>query len=343
MPSGNSGAAIRLSKARQEISCERDALIKRANFRANLSKHLNLGDGKDRARAIVLTVALGVPGMTPYVLTLTTWFRQYHESFGTSVATMAMLVVLGMLFIVGSTRRATGKDRPWMWWMGVIWTQATVVAIVVGFFLYFQNLAYYWKYQEMRTYTNVAAAQDSSAFGDGSMFLFTEDTRLDAVRSVGYRSRWTGETFCVAPLVDGTMNQGNSIQFFAVGDGCCTARGGFLCDDAEDFTTRSALRVLEPEDVARPWMQWAVRGAAFPKYMEAVKLQEATYATKAARRPALLVWTKDPIKMRDSFYAHAKSICIQVSLAYFAVVLVCVYLAAWTLIPKQKRESVMRL
>eukprot|EP00405_Crypthecodinium_cohnii_P010461 CAMPEP_0206425582 /NCGR_PEP_ID=MMETSP0324_2-20121206/3871_1 /ASSEMBLY_ACC=CAM_ASM_000836 /TAXON_ID=2866 /ORGANISM="Crypthecodinium cohnii, Strain Seligo" /LENGTH=245 /DNA_ID=CAMNT_0053890379 /DNA_START=414 /DNA_END=1147 /DNA_ORIENTATION=- len=235
-------------------------------------------------------------------------------------------VLVGLFLVMGSTRRALGKERPWMWWLGAIWLQAFAIGCLVGFFVYFRHLAYYWKYEEMRTYTNVAAAQDASAFGDGSMFLFTTDTRLDVMRSVGYRSRWSGTTLCVAPLVDVTMNQGDSIQYFAVGgEDCCSARAGFLCDDAGDSTTRTALRVLEPEEVARSFMSWAVRDSAYGKYMDAVRLQEATYATKSTDQPTLVVWTKDPITLKNSYYSTAKSIAIQVAVAYYVMLSVGIY------------------
>mmetsp|Transcript_153139 Transcript_153139/g.491067 ORF Transcript_153139/g.491067 Transcript_153139/m.491067 type:complete len:342 (-) Transcript_153139:39-1064(-) len=339
--SGGYTDAVRASRASQEVRTERDALLKRADQRTDLKQFIPC-DSKDRARAILITAAISVLGMTPYVLMMLIWFFVYHESFAQSIISFFGFVALGAFFLVGSTKRAMGKDRPWMWWFGGVWLQAAVFGTIVGFFLYFRYLAYYWKYEEMRTYTNVAAAQDSSSFGDGSMFLFSEDTRLDAMRSIGYRSRWTGETFCVAPLTDVSMNQANTISFFAIGEGCCTPRAEFLCDDAGDFTTRSALRVLEPEDVVRPFMRWAVQGASFPKYIRAVKLQEATYATKAASKPTLLIWTKDPIKVKDSFYHSATEICIQVSLVYFAVVIISVYFVSWKLIPKQKHEGVIR-
>jgi len=252
------------------------------------------------------------------------------------------MALVGILFCIGSSQRMLGKDRRWMRWFGGIWLQSLAGGLIVGFFLYFRHLAYFWKYEEMHTYTNVAAAQASSAMGDGSNFLFTEDSRLDPVRAVGFKSRWTGKTYCVAPVVDVTMNQANDIYFWAIGSDCCTPRAQFFCDDAADFATRSALRVLEPEDVARPWMRWAVRGANYPKYIEAIHLQEATYLTKAAAKPTLLHWTRDPVKMINSYYTIPRDLCVQVSLPYFVVVAIVAYFVAWTLVPRAKSEGVIR-
>jgi len=176
--------------------------------------------------------------------------------------------------------------------------------------MYFQHLVYYQRYLEMRTYSNVGGSQSSSQFNDGSMFLFTQDTRLDVMRSVGYKSRWTGETYCVSPVVDSTMTNANEISFWAVGTNCCMARGEFVCEDASDAKTMSALVVLEPEDVVRPFMRWAVAGSVYPRYERSIKLQEAAYAVRAAKKIKMLYWVKDPIQKQNSFYDTAKSTTI---------------------------------
>lgn len=332
---------MRTHRARQEIASERDRLVKRADHRIDLQKFLPR-DGKDRARATLITALMCLFGMVPYVVMILMWFLLYHSSFVQTVVAFATLIAVGALFAFGSTKRALGKDRPWMWWFGLIWNQAAVVGLVVGFFLYYRDLAYYLKYEEMRTYTNVAAAQESTSFGDGSMFLFTEDSRLDSMRSVGYKSRWTGDSYCVAPLVDLVMQQEDEVQYWAVGINCCNARALFQCDDAEDFQTRSALRVLGPEDVARPFMQWAVRGDEYPRYASALALEEAVYNIKASKKPVLVRWTKNPIALKDSFYNSAKDACISVSIGYFVLVLVSVYFVAWKLLPRQRHEGVIR-
>mmetsp|Transcript_42069 Transcript_42069/g.121543 ORF Transcript_42069/g.121543 Transcript_42069/m.121543 type:complete len:341 (+) Transcript_42069:186-1208(+) len=333
--------SLRHHHARQAIRSERDRLLAKADRRIDVRKFLP-DDGKDRARALLIAGTMSVLGMLPYIVMILLWFFVYKDSFTQTMSIGGALLVAGFVCSIASSKRLLGRERRWMWWFGMIWMQAVVVGTIVGFFLYFRNLAYYWKYEEMRTYTNVAAAQSSSAFGDGSMFLFTEDSRLDAVRAVGYKSRWTGDTYCVAPIVDVTMNQANDIYFWAIGENCCTPRAEFFCDDAADYSARSALRVLEPEDVARPFMRWAVRGANYPKYLDALRLEEATYFTKAADRPTLVIWTKDPIAYKDSFYNSARELCIQVSLCYFAIVAFCSYFIAWTLIPERKQEGVLR-
>jgi len=332
---------VRHHRAKAEVHTERDRLLKRANKTVDVKKFLP-SDGKDRARAFLITLALVVPGMIGYLVMMLMWFFVYRSSLTNTAVAFIALVITSVLCAVLSTKKAMGKDRPWLWWIGAINLVGTVVALVIGFFLYFRFLCYYWKYNEMRTYTNVAAAQDGSAFKDGNMILFTQDTKLDPQRSVGFKSKWTGESYCAAPIVDSTMSNGADISYWAIGTDCCGPRAEFHCDDAGDWSTRSALIVLEPQDVVRPAMKWAVRGASYPHYKEAIKLQEATYYTKAARHATLVYWTRDPIAKKDEFYNKAKNICVWLSVVYVVLIVGFTYWVAWRLIPKQRREGVIR-
>lgn len=332
---------FRQFRSKRALQSENDRLLAKANAKIDASRRLP-GDGKDQARAIVSTGMLLGLGLLPFFATLSLWFYTYHESFVETICVTAALLILSALLCVGSFKRSLGKDRPAMWWLGVICAQATLVGTFLGFFCYFHYLAYYWKYQEMRTYTNVAAAQTASAFGDGSMFLFTEDTRVDASRGVGFKSKWSGETYCAAPIVDSSMGQGSDINYWAVGEGCCAARGDFKCDDAGDFSTRSALVVLEPADVVRPFMQWAVRHASYPKFTDAIALAEAQYLVRASATPKLVRWSRDPIAMKDAFHRDAVSLCKTCGTVYVSLAAVLCYAVSWQLVPKQRNEGLMR-
>eukprot|EP00933_Yihiella_yeosuensis_P010752 TRINITY_DN11758_c0_g1_i1.p1 TRINITY_DN11758_c0_g1~~TRINITY_DN11758_c0_g1_i1.p1 ORF type:complete len:344 (-),score=50.08 TRINITY_DN11758_c0_g1_i1:188-1219(-) len=331
----------RAHRARQDVHGERDKLLKQGDKAIDHSKFMP-DDGKDRARAVVYTLVLATgPGVAYTIVTLA-WFYVYHNSFVRFSVILAGLLALSAGMIIASSRSIWGRDRKWMQWLGLFTGQATLVALVLGFFFYFRHLAYFWKYQEMRTYTNVAAAQDDKAFSDGSMFLFTEDTRLDVQRAVGFKSRWTGSVYCVAPLVDSTMSNTDPIHYWAIGVDCCDARADFHCGDAKDTSTRSALVALEPTDVTRSFMTWATRGANYPRFERAVKLQEATYITKAAPEPKLIWWSRDPIALKDNFFSDAVSYVLSVTGVYTLILMVQIYLVSWTLVPKLRLEGVIR-
>lgn len=329
---------LRQHRAKQALHTERDRLVSTSDKRTSKEAP---GDGKDRARAVLVTLGLATVGALPYMIMVLLWFFSYHQSFVNTLAVFLVLLVLSASACMGSSKRALGVERRWLWWLGILSGQATLVGTILGFCLYFQTLAYYWKYEEMRTYTNVAASQDATAFGDGSMFLFTEDTRLDAMRAVGYRSRWDGKTYCVAPIVDSSMSNEQDIYYWAIGEGCCSVRAEFHCNDATTYNTRSALVVLEPWDVVRPFMRWAVKGAAYPKYEDALRLQEATYFTKAALRPKFIYWSRDPSALKDSFYWNAANVCGWVSGFYLFFMYVGTFFIATTLVKKRK-EPVLR-
>jgi len=273
--------------------------------------------GQEVGKVVGVGFALALGGGISYATMMYMWFRVYHFSFTKTVVVLAILLLIGLAMTVYSRQRVGGRERSWLFWSGVFFAVNALTALVVGFPLYFQSLAYYWRYESMRTYTNVAAAQQAFAFNDGGMLLWTEDTRLDPMRAVGFKSRWTGQTYCAAPIVDSTMSSANDINYWAVGENCCSARAEFHCDDAADPTTRSALVLLEPEDVVRPFMQWAVQGAVYPRFERAIKLEEATYFTRSAPKVKLVQWTKDPIALKNKIYSDAAFTCIWVSILLF--------------------------
>lgn len=332
----------RHTKAKQAVAQHHDGLLKRANRSNNWSKVLN--DNKGKSRMLAIGTGLNMGSMIAYVPMIIFWFRVYHTSFAWTVIMYCFLLVLALFMFLYSQKRIAGIERPWLSWLGCFFALAATAGLFVGFFLYFKSLAYYYRYQELRPYTNVGAAQSADAFADASMFLWTEDTFLDAPRSVGYKSKWTGETYCVAPIVDGTMGGTDPIRYWAVGENCCNQRGAFWCDDAKEATVRSALVILEPEDVVRPFMEWAVQGAAYPRYERALALQEATFSTKAAMGELKLVtWSKDPVAAKDAYYDNAKNKAVWVSLVYFffSEILACFVAAKFILVPR-KLEGVFR-
>lgn len=284
-------------------------------------------DEKAKAWAAIHAIIMSFVCIAFFLAMLFMWFVVWHKSFGWSVFIfLACLAVSGGICIYGARNR---DQRAWIIIMGCLCALVTCVGLVFGFFMYFKFLVYYERYQEMRTYSNVGGSQPVSQFNDGSMFLFTQDTRLDVMRSVGYKSRWTGEVYCVAPVVDSTMTNADNINFWAVGSNCCLARGEFVCNDAQDPKTMSALVVLEPEDVVRPFMKWAVAGSVYPRYERSIKLQEAAYATRQARKIKMLYWVKDPIAKQNSFLYDARNIAVWFTICFWIFLLIVSYVICY--------------
>jgi hypothetical protein len=285
-------------------------------------------DEKAKAWACIHAVIMSFIGILFFLSEVMVWFYPWRRYLWLSIALfLVFLVVLPALIIYYGMRK---KDkRQWIILMGFLCIVVALIGIIFGFFMYYKHLVYYLRYKEMRSYSNVAGGEAPSQFGDGSMFLFTQYTRLDVMRSVGFKSKWDGNTYCVAPVVDSDMTNADEINFWAVGENCCLARGEFICEDAEDPTTMSALVVLEPTDVVRPMMQWAVAGSVFPKFENAIKLQESAYATRSAQEPKLLYWVKDPISKQDSFYYTAKNITIWTTVLLWVFLLFTCYIICY--------------
>eukprot|EP00747_Dinoflagellata_sp_TGD_P162011 gnl/TRDRNA2_/TRDRNA2_179146_c0_seq1.p1 gnl/TRDRNA2_/TRDRNA2_179146_c0~~gnl/TRDRNA2_/TRDRNA2_179146_c0_seq1.p1 ORF type:complete len:341 (+),score=37.59 gnl/TRDRNA2_/TRDRNA2_179146_c0_seq1:94-1116(+) len=294
-------------------------------------------DNKEKPRAILDGIKLVMACFLAYVIQIFAWFLIYRSSLSWTFAIFAV-TFLGSLGVAISA-----GQRRLLFWGAVLCALSSCIAVIVGFLCYYGHLVYYLKYMDMRTYTNVGASQSAYSFNDASMFLFTEDTRLDPLRSVGFVSRYTGETYCVSPIIDSTMSNSEEINYWAVGEGCCLQRSEFHCDDASKFETRSALVLLEPEDIVRPYMKWAVGNAIYPRYERAIKLQLATYNTQAAENVKLLRWSKDPIALRDSFYLAAVQKCTGLTCGYFAIVALLVsyivYVHYTTFLPRRKEPN----
>lgn len=318
------------------LGADRDKMLQMGNkFREEKR------DETHAARLLLMTVMLLAAAVGSYCLMMHAWFHVLHYSSMRFGIIVLFLLGLGCGCTGGSYKRVMGKDSLTMRVVGVLVLQATLLALVFGFHLYVQHLVFYFKYQEMRTYTNVAAAQQSGGFRDGSMFLFTEDSHLDSMRGVGYQSRWTGNTYCVAPIIDPTMTEANLISFWAVGENCCGKRASFRCDSGEDYFVRTGLALLRADEIVRPWMSWATSGDIYDYYLEAIKLQEAEYVTQANKKPILLRWISNPIALKDSYFQAATTSLWNLSLAYVLVLTaICFVTSRWLMSKRLSRGQV---
>jgi len=296
-------------------------------------------DNEEKARAWVLALIFTLVSFSFFFIMMMMWYLIYYHSLEvTALVLLLLLVVASIMIVVGgrdlrehlSTYRSAAlkKNRKWLMWLGLLCLFATVVGTIIGFFAYFQKLVFYNSYMEMRTYTNVGASQSKSMISDGAVFLFSEDTRLDTTRSVGYQSKWTGKTYCVAPIVDSGMGSGDDINFWAVGRGCCASRAQFYCDDAQDFSVSSGLVAMKAEDIVRPTMRWAVASVSDPidQYKEAISLQEAVYFTHAAEDPVFVRWVRDPLTEKNKYLRDARLI---LGISSVIVFILCAVASYW--------------
>lgn len=309
------GNQSRYNRAREALNNEGDSMLRRSE-KALAAEDGMPKDKKEKIKAVLICLAMIFIPATFYFVLVMCWFLVWHSS----MVWMFIPLVLELLAIITLCIYALFKHQRSFFWCGVLCLEAVIVGSILGFFAYYSELCFFYKYKELRAYTNVGASQTVQQFSDAGQFLFTEDTRLDPARGVGMASKWFGGTFCVAPIVDSTMGSADGINYWAVGQDCCTSRGTFFCDSARDSSSKTALVMLKPDQVARPWMTWAVATDYFPTYDNAIKLETANYLTQAASPKMLVVWTNDPPSFIDGYYNAAVVKCLIVS-AIFGVLL----------------------
>lgn len=139
--------------------------------------------------------------------------------------------------------------------------------------------------QFLREHSDVLPSSDPLAFADAGILHFAEGTVLDTESSAGYRV-WP-YTYCAAPIVSRNQSSG-PIGFWAVGIGCCDARGGFTCDDAEDSSVRSGLRT------ETHMLGHSVGHDVGDNFERAIRMAAAAHDMEAAHKPVLVVWDKNP-------------------------------------------------
>jgi len=178
--------------------------------------------------------------------------------------------------MIGTKRRSF-----WDWGPMYSWFIAVGFAVVCGLLNY--GLLESWiNTAFLREYKDVQSTIDPVAVSDAGILKFAKGTTLDTQASAGFKF-WTS-TWCAAPVV-GTDPQAAPITFWAVGVGCCDARGGFTCDSAEDKTAISAMPLrahnLGPEITSH--------------YNHAIRMAAAQNDLEVAKEPVFVVWHKDPL------------------------------------------------
>lgn len=230
------------------------------------------------------------------------------------------LVEIGALVVVGVAIHLNAVGYKYRF--GVLWLIATCAGTLVGSYCYYQHMIFYYTYQDMRAYTNVAASQPGSSFKDASMIMFTQDSMVDISRALGYMAPENTDTYCVAPVVASGMTSDQEIQFWAIGKNCCHPRGSFNCDSSHDAAARSAIMLLEPDDLVswltKPLLAGVADREAFAK---AIELNEAEYNTVTAKRGdrRLLRWAQDPKEVLQGYADAGYSTAGVFLIVYFVI------------------------
>lgn len=174
--------------------------------------------------------------------------------------------------------------------MGVLCLVALFFATCLGYYNYHMHMFAYWSLKANGEYTNLMPSEIALAVADAGKIVFSDGTRVDTTRAVGYED---GATYCVAPIADNVPIA--KVQFWAVGTDCCAARADFNCDDAWSPKARSGVVVSDTNT-------WLPSHRA--SYLQAIRVAEATYEIKSAPEPLLVRWVADPAVLQDDLWRN---------------------------------------
>lgn len=199
-----------------------------------------------------------------------------------------------VLFILqtsaGSAEHAhAGGGGTTAFFMGALCFVATVSAAALGYYNYHTNMFPYWSLSSEGEYINLMPTDPAVAHADAGKVVFTDLTRVDSTRAVGYKD---GTTYCVAPIMDDSPM--TKVEYWAVGEDCCPGRADFNCDDAWDPKARSGVVIMDVNATFMPRVR--------PYYKEAVKIAEATYDIASAKEPLFVRWVADPEIIQDDYW-----------------------------------------
>lgn len=198
---------------------------------------------------------------------------------------------------IGTKRRTMWDWAPMMSWLLAVCSAGLLGHINYSIIDAWVNTTF------LREYDNVHSNTDPRSVMDGGILNFDASTSLGTSLSAGYK-HWL-ETFCAAPIVRAGEPDSAPIGFWAVGKGCCNARGDFTCKGAGDAHARTGLPLsrhsLDP---------WTAEG-----YKKAAGMVAASNGLAMADEPIFVMWVQDAHHVGKTAWWTA-------TIVFFAAVLV---------------------
>lgn len=200
--------------------------------------------------------------------------------------------------------------------LGIACVIACVLSTFVGLYTNERFLEEYWRLERGNVYNNVLPSESAMAHDDAAVLIFTEGTIIDTSRASGYKA--PGGIQCVAPILNAIDFDGR-VEYWAVGNNCCHARGDFACDDALNPAARSGIVIgiyPGPPTTTPPATSLTVdhadatvllsrREDLSPEWVPAIRAAEATFGMVAAERALLVRWSADPALQESNLWKAA--------------------------------------
>lgn len=184
-------------------------------------------------------------------------------------------------------------------------------ACVAGEINYWIFMYPYYAVESLKTYANIdPAGVSGTRLMDAGQVHFAEKTRLATEMGMSYID-W--DTYCVAPIVDSTVDAQATYDFWAVGINCCRPNDPhFECGEYNNPSARAGLRQLNDDRRA--------------SYALAVQQAEAAYNIQASH-PTFFYWVQDPDQEAVTFFEEGFKSWILINSMHFTMNTILVFLA----------------
>lgn len=250
------------------------------------------------------------------VLTASSFVCHQFAALSSALVAGAAAVLAGLMAFIGLAMRDTALLA-----LGLLCLSAVSMSSGIG--LYISEM---WTYEYFHivhgaTYENRSAQSHAGKLADASVLIFDQDVGVNVEQAIGYR-HW-GQTFCVAPIVgrhgvedeeipafafssrspvrrssapsplllaaNRPKERPRDVQFWAVGMGCCGARGDFHCGTALSPKAHSAVVLAKQAD----------------GYKQAVRMARPIYGLTPAPGAIFVQWVESPLRFRVDLLTSA--------------------------------------
>jgi len=269
-----------------------------------------------------LGALIGIPWLMFSIMTMLFAFA-YHHYAVLVWGVVIMWVLLAFLFLVLDARKRMGGS--WFLLLAIMCICAVGNGCMAGMYNYWTNMYPYWSYYEHMTYTNVLPSEKALGHSDAGKIVFASTARVDTTRALGYKM---GSVYCVAPILDESDPLENHVEYWAAGIDCCNTRGDFACDDSWDPKARSGLVLpsfigggveLAQSDIGAHGKWWRTTD---DRFIQAIKMAEASYELKSSDRPLLLRWISNTQLFTDDLWRQGVGFVVGSVSVYFLISLI---------------------
>lgn len=278
-------------------------------------KRSQLAAQKSSWKEILITIALIIFPWLIFAGISCLFVFLYHRHYDVVRIVVFSCIVLSIMpMAMGGDRKAITSLMA-----GLLCLVAVIAGTVCGLYNYYEHMFAYWSFLDNGVYTNLLPSEPAAMHKDAGKIFFSDFARVDTTKSVGYKD---GPVYCVAPITDEVPAP--KMQYWAVGQNCCSQRADFNCDDAWSAKAHSGVVVLESNELIP---------SRRDQYMKAVKLAESTYDIVSAPDPILVRWVAEPEVVQDDYWRSGIG---------FLIASVCIYLPFSMLLGGIAHQSVKR-